>query len=234
MHGPAELLDVAHEALDGLPYGWQGDVRVLAERWGTMRLALGRLNQPHLEEGHYVSLRVVHDHHVGIAAGSDISARGLRRLASTATGMAGVAPADPNFPPFPAAVGPIRRTAYSATTARLSPERQAKLADEVLAGARSVQPAGRVAGAVNVGSELLAVANTSGLERVGPRSLVQVSVLVDRPELDVPVSGWDEGAHWNVDGIAAARLGRAAAERVATSVPESAPAGRYRVLFCGP
>jgi len=230
----AELLELSRRTLDALPTGWTGDVRVLAERWGTMRFAVGRLSQPHLEEGQYVSLRVVHDHQVGVAATSDLSRAGIRRLVRTAQGLARVAPPDEKFPEFAASTGRVRATAYSATTARLSPEAQARLAEAALSGARSVQPEGRIAGVVNVGSEVLALANTSGLERVAPRSAAQISVLVDRPDLEVPVSGWDEGAHWDADALDAARLGRAAAERVPRGRAESAPAGRYRVVLSGP
>jgi PmbA protein len=231
---PSELLEIAQRALAELPSGWTGDVRAVSERWGTMRFALGRLGQPQLEDESYVSLRAVRDHRVGIAASTDVSASGLAQLAETAQGIARVAPPDAAFPEFPASTGRLRSTAYSEATARLSPADQARLADEALEGARSVQPRGRIAGVVNVGREIIAVANTSGLGVVAPRSVVQASVLVDRPDLDVPVSGWDETAHWDVAGLHAARLGRAAAERVPTGATESATPGKYRVLLCGP
>src|SRR5580658_789895 len=229
----SKLGEIARQALAELPAGWTGDVRVLAERWGAMRFAVGRLSQPHLEEGHYVSLRAVHDQRVGIAASTDVSRAGLKALAQTARGLALVAPRDPTFPSFPGPSGRLPPTPFSEATAELTPEDQARLADEALAGARSVQPDGRVAGIVNVGSERLAVANTSGLEREGPRSVVQASVLVDRPELEVPVSGWDEAAHWDATELDVRALGRAAAERVPTGPVESALPGRYRVLLCG-
>ncbi len=234
MSESSELLDIAARSLDTLPAGWTGDVRVLAERWGTMRFAVGRLSQPHLEESHYVSLRVVKDHCVGIAATSDVSPAGLRRVSTIARALARVAPPDPTFPDFPSSTGRLPATAYSSATARLTPEAQVRLAEQALAGARSVQPDGRIAGAINVGSEFRVVANTSGLARAAPRSVVQMSVLVDRPDREVQVSGWDEAAHWDVAGLDAARLGRAAAERVPTTVPEAAKPGRYRVLLDGP
>ncbi|MCI4340408.1 MAG: metallopeptidase TldD-related protein [Thermoplasmata archaeon] len=229
-----DLLDLASSALEQLPTGWKGDVRVLAERWGTMRFAVGRLHQPHLEEGHYLSFRAVHDHRVGIAATSDISPQGIRRVAAAARALARVAPPDEKFPAFPAPGAPPPTVAFSRATARLTPEAQVRLAEEALAGARSVQPEGRIAGAVNVGTEVRAVANSSGLAVVAPRSVVQMSVLVDRPDLPVQVSGWDEGAHWDVQQLDAAELGRAAAERVPTTALESAAPGRYRVLLDGP
>ena len=229
-----DLLEIADRALDALPPGWTGDVRVLAERWGTMRFAVSRLSQPHLEEGHYLSFRAVHDHRIGIAATSDTSPKGIRAVVAAAQALARVAPPDEKFPAFPSPTRAPKRVAFSRATARLTPEAQVRLAERALAGARSVQPDGRIAGAVNVGSEVRAVANSSGLAVVAPRSVVQLSVLVDRPDQPVPASGWDEAAHWDVAGLDAARLGRAAAERVPTAPLESAKPGRYRVVLDGP
>ncbi len=73
--------------------------------------------------------------------------------------------------------------------------------------------------------------NSKGLDRSTTTSVAQASVLVDRPERDPPVSGWSEGAHWDVARLAPEKIGREAAERVATTAPEAVAPGAYRVVL---
>ena len=234
MAGATRLGDLARRVLELLPAGWSGDVRVLSERWATMRFAESRLTQPHLEDGGYASLRAVHEQRIGCAATTDLSPAGLRALAATALALARVAPPDPRFPDFPRAAGPARRTSFSRSTARLPIDRAARLAASAIQGAHELQPDGRVAGFVEIGYEHLAVANSSGLARTAERSVAGASVLVDRPDLEAPVSGWDEAAHWDVGRLDPRALGRAAASLVPRGPAASAKPGRYRVLLAGP
>jgi PmbA protein len=233
MRSLTELADLAAGVVEGLPTGWAADVRVSGERWGTMRFATSRIHQPHLESSEHLSLRAVHDHCIGIATTSDASPDGVRHLVRDAMALARVAPPDPQFPAFPSDGGRARRTAFSAATSRLSPAAQIRLAEQALDGAREVVPDARISGVVNVGHERLAFLNTSGLARTGERSAVQGSVLVERPDLDPPRSGWDEGAHWDVAGFDAAALGRSAARTVPTEPIQSAKPGTYSVVLGG-
>lgn len=221
--------------LAALPNGTTGDVRVVRSSSTTIRFANGRIHQPHLERSTQVSFRVADGRRLATATGSDASAPGLAALGDQARSLARIAPVERSFPGFaaPTGRGPAR-LAYSKTTAELSPEGAARLAEELLDAAASEAPGARVAGVLHVGNEELRVANSAGLDRRTRRSLAYATVLVQRPERDPPVSGWSEAAHWSSTGLGPARLGREAAERMARMTPESVEPGSYRVLLRGP
>jgi len=222
-------------ALRGLPDGTSGDVRIVRSSSTTIRFANGRIHQPHLERSTHVSFRVEDAHRLATATGSDATDVGLRSLGTTAQALARIAPVERKFPGFkpPTGRGP-GRLAFSRATAQMSPEAATRIAEEVLASAQSDAPGGRVAGVVSVGTEELRVANSEGLDRTAARSVAHASVLVQRPDLDPPVAGWSEGAHWDASRLGPARLGREAAERMPRSTPVAVPPGAYPVVLRGP
>jgi len=113
----------------------EAEAVVLAERSGFARFAASEVHQPTLVEDATVSLRVVRDGKVGIAATNDLADEGLRRLARRATESAESAPAEESFPgladpaPLPAVGG------YDEDTATLGPDDQARLAAAVFKAA---------------------------------------------------------------------------------------------------
>ena len=218
-----------------LPDGCRGDVRVIRSRWTTIRFANGRIHQPHLERSTHVSFRVADGQRLATATGSDASPDGLIALAASARSLARIAPVEKKFPGFPRGGGRTpARTAFSASTAQLSPEAATAIGQEILDAAFAEAPGARVAGVLNIGSEWLEVANSSGLDRSSEYSMAQSSVLVDRPDRDPPVSGWSEGAHWDVTRLRAAKLGTEAAARMATEPPATVEPGVYPVVLRGP
>ena len=226
-------LDRLAEVLGALPRGVAADARLEALRFGTMRFANGRIHQPHLDRSSLLSLRVVESTRIGIATTTDVSSEGTAALIRTARALARVAPPDPKFPTFPADGERLPTIPYSLATARLTPEAHGRLAARALEGARSVLPDARISGAVNAGSEQLAVANTSGLARTARRAFAQASVLVERPDQEPPVSGWSEGAHWDATKLDTFALGREAAETVPARPPVALKPGKYRVVLGG-
>ena len=76
----------------------EAEAVVLAERSGFARFAASEVHQPTLVEDATVSLRVVRDGKVGIAATNDLADEGLRRLARRAAESADSAPAEESFP----------------------------------------------------------------------------------------------------------------------------------------
>lgn len=227
----SEALATLERVLDLLPANAAADVRLMRDRTGTMRFANGQIHQPHLERSSIVSLRVVLEAKIGIATAGDLTPAGLRRLAASAQKLARVAPADPKFPAFESDDGPLPKIRFSRATAEMTPEGLARLAAGALDGAREVLPDARISGAVHVGTEQLAVANTSGRARYAERAFSQGSVLAELPQRDPPVSGWAEGAHWDARRLDPAALGRRAAETVARSAPASLKPAAYRVLL---
>ena len=229
---PARTLDRLFALL---PSGVEADARLNVHRFGTMRFANGRIHQPHLDLSRVLSLRVAIDRRLGIATSSDVTPDGLRAIVDSACALARVAPKEAKFPGFPApSYEKAPKTAFSRPTATLSPEAQVRLAEHALEGARSVLPDARISGAVNTGEEAFAVGNTAGLRTATRRSVAQCSILVERPKEQPPVSGWAEGAHWNVAALHPDRLGREAAERVPRSPPKPARPGKHRVLLTAP
>jgi len=165
----------------------------------------------------------------------DDSAEGLATVRDTARSLARVAPVERKFPGFPTGAGRVRSpVAFSAATARLSPEGATRLAERILEAASAGAPGSRIAGVVNVGFERHRVVNSSGLDRPDALSAVQASVLVDRPEREPPVSGWSDGGHWDVRQFDPERLGREAAARVARTEPVAVEPGSYPVVLAGP
>ena len=227
--------DALVRSVRALPGEPTADVRHLAWRYTTIRFANGRIREPFRERSDRLSYRVAVGRQLGTATGADPSSAGLSRLREAATGLARVAPVEAKFPGFPE---PGRRrpraTAYSRSTAEITPEAATRIAERILAAAEAAAPGGRIAGVVNIGSEELRVVNSSGLDRRGRTSVAQASVLVDRPDRDPPVSGWSEGAHWDAARLDPDRLGREAGERVAKTAPEAMPPGAYRVVLRGP
>jgi PmbA protein len=229
----AALEAVAARVLSLLPDGVTGDVRVREEGWTTMRFANGQVHQPHVERSRTVSLRAVRDHRIATATTTDATPEGLARLAREAVALASIAPVDRRVGRFPSGGRPMPAK-YSVATARMRPEQVGRLAARALDGAGAADSGRRVSGVVNVGSQTLAVANTSGRSVSETRSASESSVLAEEPDRDPPVSGWAEGAHWDATELDTARLGRDALDRMPRSPLKSVKPGAYRVLLSGP
>jgi PmbA protein len=227
--------DAVAASVQNLPPEMTADLRVTRGAWTTIRFANGRIHQPMVERTAQVSYRAADGRRLGTATTVDASAAGLARVREAARALAHVAPLEPKFPGFPSGGGrSLPPVAFSRSTAAISPEAATRIAERILAAAEEAAPGARVAGVVNVGGETLRVVNSSGLDRTDLRSTAQASVLVDRPQLDLPVSGWSEGGHWNATELDPERLGREAADRMARTAPTSMPPGNYRVVFRGP
>ncbi len=235
MAGSSTAGDRVRAEIRSLPEGVSADARIETGAWTTIRFANSRISQPHHEQGTRISFRVAEGTRLGTATTADLSPDGIRAVARSARALARVAPEEPTFPGFPPDGAPRpARVAFSPATAALSPEDATRIAERILIAAGSAAPGGRVAGVVNVGGWTLRVVNSRGLDRSASMSAAQANVLVDRPERDPPVSGWSEGAHWDARRLDPDRLGREAAERVATGPPAPVAPGAYRVVLRGP
>lgn len=222
------------QVLAALPTGVSADLRHQRSTWTTIRFASGRIHQPAIEAGEYLSLRVADDARLGVATSTDLSSSGIASLVARAAAMARLAPREPKFPGFPHERGTVRPVAFSAETAAVKPEAACAAARKAIDCALAQAPTARVAGALHVGHDRVRVANTSGTDRSTERSTAQISVLAEGPDRDHPASGWSEGAHWDLDRLDVGGIGREAAERMPTSAPEPFPPGRHRVVLRGP
>jgi len=215
-----------------LPSGTSADARYIESSWTTIRFANSRIHQPHFERSTSLSFRFAEGKRLATATTTDVTPDGVAAVVRTARGLARVAPEEPKFAGFPSDSAPRPRPVpFSRSTARLSPEEATRVAERILSAAEARAPGARIAGVLNVGIETRRVVNSRGLDRSTTTSAAQASVLVDRPDREPPVSGWSEGAHWDVARLHAETLGREAAERVAHAAPVAVKPGAYRVVL---
>lgn len=225
-------LDRLDRLLRALPPGAEADARLLESHATTMRFAVGRVHQPHVEAFQVLSLRVGLGRRLATATTSDLSPAGLRSVIDSAVALARSAPEEPRFPGFPAPSGRApSAVAVSRETERAGAAEAGGFARRLLQSAQEHAPASEVAGAVHLGGERLAVANTSGLRRSTRRSFLQASALVEYPDRAHPRSGWAETSEWDHRRFRPEALGAEAAGRCPAESPVAAPPGSYRVVL---
>jgi predicted Zn-dependent protease len=200
----------------------EAEAVVLAERSGFARFAGSEVHQPTLVEDASVSLRVVVDGKVGIAATNDVGEAGLRRLARRAAESAGARASDslPGLPdpePLPAVAG------YDADTAALEPDDQARLAAAAIDA--SALP---VYGYFTSGVTELAVASSRGVRAA--QTLTDATALVIAAGDDA--SGYAEQTAWRASEIDPAAVAREAEETARrTQGAHDLEAGRYAAVL---
>jgi len=203
----------------------EAEAVVLAERSGFARFADSEVHQPTLVEDATVSLRVVRDGKVGIAATNDLADEGLRRLARRAAESAESAPAEASFPgladpaPLPAVGG------YDEDTAALEPDDQARLA----AAAIDASPFPAY-GYLTSGVTRVAVASSRGV-RAEQMLTDTTAVVLAAGEA---VSGYAERTSWRAAELDPAAVGREAGETaVRTRGARGLDPGRYAAVLDG-
>jgi PmbA protein len=201
----------------------EAEAVVMAERSGFARFAASEVHQPTLVEDATLSLRVVRDGKVGIAATNDLGDEGLARLARRAAESADSAPAEDSFPgltdplPLPAVGG------YDEELATLEPDDQARLA----AAAIDASPFPAY-GYVTSGLTRVAVASSRGV-RAEQELTDATAVVLAAGEA---VSGWAERTSWHAAGLDPAAVGHEAGETAArTRGARGLEPGRYAAVL---
>jgi predicted Zn-dependent protease len=199
----------------------EAEAVVLAERSGFARFAASEVHQPTLVEDALLSLRVVRDGEVGIAATNDVGDEGLRRLARRAAESA-AAPGES----FPGLAGPAPLPAisgYDEETATLAPDDQARLA------AAAIDASGLPAyGYFTSGVTRVAVASSRGVR--AEQTLTDATTVV--LAAGEGSSGWAERTSWRAADVDPAAVGREAGETAArTRGARSLDPGRYAAVL---
>jgi PmbA protein len=217
-----DALETAERAVAAAE-GDEAEAVVQAERSGFARFAASEVHQPTLVEDATLSLRVVRDGRVGVAATNDVGDEGLRRLARRAAESADSAPAEESFPgladplPLPAAGG------YDEDLAALEPDDQARLAGAAIEA--SPYPA---YGYVTSGVTSVAVASSRGVS--ARQELTDATALV--LAAGEAVSGWAERTSWRAGDLDPAAVGREAGETAArTRGARGLEPGRYAAVL---
>jgi predicted Zn-dependent protease len=182
----------------------EAEAVVLAERSGFARFAASEVHQPTLVEDATLSLRVVRDGEVGIAATNDLGDEGLRRLARRAAASA--AAPEESFPGL-ADPGPLPEVSgCDEETAALEPDDQARLAAAAI-GASGLPAYGYFTSGVT----RVAVASSRGV-RAEQTVTDATTVVVAAGE---GVSGYAERTSWRAGDVDPAAVGREAGETAA-------------------
>ena len=201
----------------------EAEAVVLAERSGFARFAASEVHQPTLVEDATLSLRVVRNGKVGVAATNDLDDDGLKRLAGRAAESAESAPPEESFPgladplPLPAVGG------YDEETAALGPDDQARLAAAAIDASRF--PA---YGYFTSGVTCVAVAASRGVR--AEQTLTDTTAVV--LAAGEAVSGYAERTSWRAAELDPAAVGREAAETAArTRGARGLEPGRYPAVL---
>lgn len=176
---------------------------VSAERSGFARFAGSEVHQPTLVEDATVSLRLVRDGRVGIAATNDLGDEGLKRLARRAAESAASAPPEESFPGLAEPADLPTVSGYDDETAGLEPDDQARLAAAAIDA--STLPA---YGYFTSGLTRIAVASSHGVR--AEQTLTDAAVLLLAAGDDA--SGYAERTSWRAGEIDPAAVAREANE----------------------
>lgn len=176
---------------------------VSAERSGFARFAGSEVHQPTLVEDATVSLRLVRDGRVGIAATNYLGDEGLKRLARRAAESAASAPPEESFPGLAEPADLPTVSGYDDETAGLEPDDQARLAAAAIDA--STLPA---YGYFTSGLTRIAVASSHGVR--AEQTLTDAAVLLLAAGDDA--SGYAERTSWRAGEIDPAAVAREANE----------------------
>jgi predicted Zn-dependent protease len=215
-------LDVADEAIAAAA-GDEAEAVVLTERSGLARFAGREVHQPTLIANVVVTLRVVRDGKVGVAATNRIEPDGLRELARRAGRAAESSLSEASFPGLAPADDPPDVEGWDEATAALGPEEQARRAAAAIGATGS-----GVYGFFTSGDTELAVASTAGV-RTSQRMTDATTLVV---AADSGRSGYAEASSWRAGSLDPTAVAREAAEKAArTEGAVEADAARYRAVL---
>jgi predicted Zn-dependent protease len=216
---PAEIAENAIKAAAGD----EAEAVVLTERSGLARFAGHEVHQPTLIDNVVVTLRVVRDGKVGVAATNRVEPEGLRELARRAAKAADSSVAEPSFPGLAPPAEPPEVEGWDEATAELGPEEQARRAGAAIAATDT-----GVYGFFTSGETELAVASTAGV-RTSQRMTDATTIVI---AADDECSGYAEASSWRAESIDPAAVAREAAEKAArTSDAAEAEPARYRAVL---
>ena len=215
-------LEVAEDAIHAAA-GDEAEAVVLTERSGLARFAGREVHQPTLIDNVVVTLRVVRDGKVGIAATNRVEPDGLRELARRAGEAADSSVAEPGFPGLAPPVDPPEVEGWDEETAALGPEEQAHRAAAAIAATET-----GVYGFFTSGETELAVASTAGV-RTSQRMTDATTIVV---AADKGCSGYAEASAWRAQSLDPAAVAREAAEKASrTRGAAAAEPARYRAVL---
>jgi predicted Zn-dependent protease len=209
-----------------LTHADEAEALVVAEKSALTRFANNRINQNVCESDALVNVRAVLGTRVGVARTNRLDNESLAACCDAAVAAARVAPEDPDFPGLPEPE-PVREAERSSTAAKHF-DATAR-ADSVHAIIEpSVRRGYTAAGKVRTGTQVVAVANSRGIDVGMEVTGVQATVL----SMGETGSGWSSYLGKGPEGLDAAAMGEHAASVAERSAnPEDLEPGTYQVVL---
>lgn len=204
----------------------EAEALVIAESSALTRFANNRINQNVAEDNALVSVRAVLGKRVGVASTNRLDDASLTACCEAAVAAARVAPEDPVFPGLPEPVEPMAAERASESARAFDAEARARAVAAIVEPSRSRGLS--AAGKVRVGENVVAVANSHGVDVGMAVTSVQATVL----SMGDTGSGWASFLGQGTEGFDPSAIGEEAADLAVRSAhPADLEPGVYPVVL---
>jgi predicted Zn-dependent protease len=205
----------------------QSEVLVAASDSALTRFAGNRIHQNVASEDVEMQVRAVIGQQVGVASTNRFDEAGLASLCAAAVDAARHAPADPQFPGLPEG-RPVRQDdRAAASTIGFDAEARARAAAALISP--TAEAGGVAAGSVARRNDVVAIANSRGVDVAMPRTVLRSTILSTSAGGG---TGWASYSGRDAALFDAASLGARAADiSNRSSNPVELPPGDYTVLL---
>lgn len=225
MMTPDEARALAREVV-GRTAADEAEALVVAEHSALTRFANNRINQNVAEDNTLVSIRAVVGRRIGVSSTNRLDADALQACADAAVAAAHIAPEDPSFPGLPTPEPILQAGRASESTRTFDAEKRAAAVGDIVAASRELGLT--AAGKVRVGENVVAVANSRGIDVGMAVTGAQATVL----SMGETGSGWAAFLGQDAAELDAAALGRQAADLAVRSAnPTTLEPGSYPVVL---
>lgn len=222
---PQAALELARRAVS-LTTADEAEALVIAEQSALTRFANNRINQNVAENDVLLSVRAVIGQQVGVASTNRLDDESIAACCASAVESARIAPADPSFPGLPD-YEPARDSMRAVEATRAFDE----IARAEAVGAIVAESASRgltCAGKIRVSEQVIAVANSRGVQQMAALTAAQATVL----SMGETGSGWASFLSRDASELDATALGAEAADLAVRSAdPTDLEPGVYPVVL---
>ncbi|PKQ17047.1 MAG: hypothetical protein CVT67_02610 [Actinobacteria bacterium HGW-Actinobacteria-7] len=225
MMTPLEARELARKVV-ALTLADEAEVLVAAESSALTRFANNRINQNVAEDNALINVRAVLGTRIGVASTNRLDDESLAACCEAAVAAARIAPEDPSFPGLPAPE-PAKEAVRASESAReFDAEARARAVAAIIEPSRSRGLT--AAGKVRVGTHVVAVANSHGIDVGMEVTGVQATVL----SMGETGSGWASFLGQGTEGFDPAAMGEEAADiAIRSANPTDLEPGTYPVVL---
>ena len=225
MMTPDEARDLAKRAVS-LTHADQAEALVAAESSALTRFANNRINQNVAEQNALVNVRAVVGKRQGVASTNRLDDESLAACCEAAVAAARIAPEDPRFPGLPEPAPVVEADRAVQSTRDFDAEKRARAVGEIVEA--STSRGLTAAGKVRVAEQVIAVANSHGIDVGAAITGAQATVL----SMGETGSGWASWLSGDASKLDAAALGLEAADLAVRSAdPVDLDPGTYPVVL---